>query len=123
MFLLLENITCGGVSSVKGNRHVKSDGKKKIIYMDATILFGQSMSQMLPYDESGMWYGHPDLYTDKLEEFLGKTSDEKDFTNFIEVDLKYLDKIKEKTKHFPFCLEVKKINPDKYNDYMKKNKT
>ena len=36
---------------------------------------------------------------------------------YLEVDLKYPDKIKEKTKHFPFCPENKKINPDKYNDY------
>ena len=31
--------------------------------------------------------------------------------------------MKEKTKNFLFCPENKKINPDKYNDYMKKNKT
>ena len=61
MFWLLENITGGGVSSVMGNRHVKSDGNKKIKYMDATNLYGQSMSQMLPYDEIGMWYGHLDI--------------------------------------------------------------
>ena len=30
--------------------------------MDATNLYGHSMSQMLPYDEIKMWHGHPDLY-------------------------------------------------------------
>ena len=28
------------------------------------------MSQMLAYDESEVWHGHPDLYMNKLEEFL-----------------------------------------------------
>ena len=29
--------------------------------MDATNLYGHSMSQMLLYDEIEMWPGHPDL--------------------------------------------------------------
>ena len=41
---------------------------------------------------------------------------------FIEVDLKYPDNIKEKTKNFPFCPESKKINLDKHSDYKKKIK-
>ena len=36
--------------------------------MDATNLYGHSMSQPLPYDEIEMWQGHPDLYMNKLEE-------------------------------------------------------
>ena len=36
--------------------------------MDATILYGQSMSQVLSYDEIDMWHGHPDLYMKKLEQ-------------------------------------------------------
>ena len=32
--------------------------------------------------------------------------------------MKYPDNIKEKTKNFPFGPENKKINPNKYNDYM-----
>ena len=36
--------------------------------------------------------------------------------------MKYPDDIKEKTKLFPFCPENKKINPNKYNDYMNKIK-
>ena len=51
-----------------------------------------------------------------------KTSDDSDIGYFLEVDLKYPDNIKEKTKHFPFCPENKKINPNKYNDYMNKIK-
>ena len=32
---------------------------------------------------------------------------------FSEIDLKYPDNIKEKTKNFPFCPQNRKINPDK----------
>ena len=76
---------------------------------------------MLPYDEIEMWHGHPDLYMNWLEEKLN-TPDDNEIGSFLEVDLKYPDNIKEKTKHFQFCPENKKINPDKYIDYMKKMK-
>ena len=79
------------------------------------------MSQFLPYDEIEMWRGHPDLLMNWLEEILN-TPNDSDIGYFLEVDLKYPDNIKEKTKNFPFCPENKKINPDKYNDYMKKIK-
>ena len=104
-----------------GDRYVKSDENKKISYIDATNLYGHSMSQFLPYDEIEMWHGHPDLYMNWLEERLN-TPDDNEIGYFSEVDLKYPDDIKEKTKHFPFCPENKKIDPDKNTDYMKKIK-
>ena len=119
--LLLENILRGGLTSVMGDRHVKSDENKKILFMDATNLYGHSMSQMLPYDEAEKWHGDPDKYWNWLDEILN-TPDDADIGYFLEVDLKYPDNIKEETKHFPFCPENEKINPDKYNDYMKKIK-
>ena len=121
LIFLLENNIRGGISSVMGDRYVKSDECKKISYMDATILYGHSMSQMLPYDEIEMWHGHPDTYWNWLEEILN-TPDDSDIGYFLEVDLKYPHNIKEKTKKFPFCPENKKIDPDKYNDYVKKIK-
>ena len=42
----------GGVSSVMGDRYVKSDEKKRIKYVYANILYDNSMSEKLPYDES-----------------------------------------------------------------------
>ena len=51
MILLLENNIRGGISSVMGDRYVKSDDNKKILYLDANNLFGHSMPQPLPYDE------------------------------------------------------------------------
>ena len=106
LILTLKNIIRGGISSVKGGRYIKSDYNKTILYMDATNFYGHSMSQMLPYNELEMWHGLPDLYMNKLEETL-KTPDDNDVGYFIEVDLKYLDNIKEKTKNFPFCPEKK----------------
>ena len=53
-----------------GDRYVKSDENEKIIYIDATNLYGHSMSQVLPYDEIKMWHGHPDLFMNKFEEIL-----------------------------------------------------
>ena len=44
MILLLENNIRGGISSVMGDRYVKSDDNKKILYIDANNLYGWAMS-------------------------------------------------------------------------------
>ena len=62
LILLIENNIRGSISSDMGDRYVTSDENKKMLYMDATNLYGHSMSQMLPYDEIEMWHGHLDLY-------------------------------------------------------------
>ena len=121
LILLLENNIRGGISSAMGDRYVKSGEDNSILFTDATNLYGHSMSQMLPYDEIEMWHGHTDKYWNWLEEILN-TPDDSDIGYFLEVDLKYPDNKKEKTKNFPFCPENEKIDPDKYNDYMKKIK-
>ena len=79
--------------------------------MDANNLYGHSMSQPLPYDGIEMWDGHLDLYMNKLDEILDKP-DDSDIGYFVEVDLRYSDKIKEKTKNFPFAPENKIIPKD-----------
>ena len=104
-----------------GDRYVKSDETKKILYMDAANLYGHSMSQPLPYDEIEMWHGHLDLYMNKLEEILN-TADDSDIGFFVEVVLRYPDNIIEKTKNFPFCPGNKIIDKDKYNENMKEIK-
>ena len=118
LILLLENNIRGGISSVMGDRYVKSDENKKIICADANILYGHSMSQFLPYDEIEMWHGHPDKYWKWLDKILNTPVDS-EIGYFLEVDLKNPDDIKQKTKHFPFFPENKKIDPNKYNEYMK----
>ena len=112
LILLSENNVNGGTSSVMGDRYVKSEDNKKIGYIDATNLNGHSISQLLPFDESEMWHGHPDLYMNKLEEILN-TPDDSDNGYFVEVDLRYPDNIKEKTMNFPFCPENKVIRKNK----------
>ena len=115
MILLLENNIRGGISSVMGDRYIKSDKNKKILYIDANNLYGHSMSEPLPYDE---------IKFDniiKLEDILN-TPDDSGIGYFIEVDLTYPDNIKEKTKKFPFAPMNKKINPNNFNDYMKEIK-
>ena len=85
-----------------GNSYVKSDKNKKILYKDATNLYGHLMSESLSYDE---------IKFDKnvkLEDILN-TPDDNDIGYFIEVDLKNPDNKKEKTKHFPFAPENKKL--------------
>ena len=51
MIFLFENNLRGGISSVMGERYVRSEENKKILYVDANNLYGHSMSQPLPYDE------------------------------------------------------------------------
>ena len=104
-----------------GDRYVKLDDNKKILYTDATNVYEHSRSEPLHYDEIEMWHGHPDLYMDKIEEVL-ITPDDSDIGYFVEIDLKYPDKIEEKIKKFPFFLEIKVILKDNYNVYMKKIK-
>ena len=73
------------------------------------------MSEPLPYDEIKFDNNV------KLEDILN-TPDDSDIGYFIEVDLKYSNNIKEKTKQFPFAPVNKKINPDDFSDYMKEIK-
>ena len=115
MILLFENNIRGGISSVMGDRYVKSDKSKKILYADASNLYGHSMSQPLPYDEIKFDQNV------KLEDILN-TPDDSDIGYFVEVNLTYPDNLKRKTKKFPFAPVNKKINPDNFNEHMKKIK-
>ena len=109
MILLLENNIRGGISSVMGDRYIKSDENKKISYVDANNLYGHSMSQPLPFDEI--------QFDNNINlEDISNTPDDSDIGYFIEVDLIYPDNIKEKTKNFPFAPVNKKIDPDDFND-------
>ena len=121
IILTLENNIRGGIGSVMGDRYVKSNENRKILYMDANNFYGYSMFQPLPYDEIEMWRGHPDTFMNWLGEILN-SPDDSDIGFFIEVNLNYPDNIKEKTKNFPFAPENKIIPKDKYNDYLNKIK-
>ena len=113
MILLLENGIRGGISGVMGDRYVKSDKDKNILYFDATNLHGFGMSQSLPYDEIKF-----ETENVCLEEILN-TSDDNDIGYFLEVDLEYPHNIRQKTKYFPFVPENKLISKDDFGPYMK----
>ena len=81
MILLIENNIRGGISSVMGDRYVKSDENKKILYIDATNLYGHSMSQMLLYDEIKF---EKDICIEILN-----TPNDNEIDCFFEADLKY----------------------------------
>ena len=46
LILTLENNIRGGISSVMGDRYVKSNENKKMLYIDSSNLYGHSMSQV-----------------------------------------------------------------------------
>ena len=115
MIFLLENKIRGGISSVMGDKYVQSDKNKKILYVDANNLYGHSMSQPLLFDEFKFDNNV------KLEDVLNTPYDG-NIGYFIEVDLTHPNNIKEKTNNFPFAPVNKKINPDKFCDYMKEIK-
>ena len=71
------------------------------------------MSEPLPYGETKF---NRDV---ELEDILN-TPHDSDIGYLIEVDLKYPDNIKEKTKNSPFAPVNKKIDPDDFSEYMKK---
>ena len=113
MILLLENNLRGGISGVMGDRYVKSDKNKNILYGDANNLYGFGMSQPLLYDKISF-----ETDNDCLDEILN-TPDENDFAYFLEVDLEYPYNIRQKTRYFPFAPENKTISKDDFGPYMK----
>ena len=113
MILLLENNIRGGINSVMRDRYVISNENRKILYIDANNLYGDSMSQPLLYDENKFDQNV------KLEDFLNNP-DDSDIGYFVEVDLIWLfdDNRKERSKHFPLALVIKINNLDDFSDYM-----
>ena len=101
MILLLENNIRGGISSVMGDRYIKSDKNKKILYIDANKLYGWAMSESIPYDEIKLDNNI------NLEDILN-TPDDSDIGYFVELNLTYPNNIKQKQKLFHLLLKIKK---------------
>ena len=108
MILFLENGIRGGISSIMGDRYVKSDKDKNILYGDANNLYGFSMSQFLPYDNIKF-----ETENVCLEKILN-TPNDIDIGYFLEVDLEYPYNKGQKTKHFPFAPENKTISKNDF---------
>ena len=119
LLLLLENNIRGGISSVMGDRHVQSDEKKQILYIDANNLYRWAMSQYLPTGEFEILPLDPCNYIlEQLVEDLLQIPDDNEYGFFIECDLEYPVEIKEKTKNFPFCPYQTKADPNIFSGYM-----
>ena len=116
MILLLENGIRGGLSGVMGDRYIKSDKNRKILYVDANNLYGFGMSQWLPFDDIKFV---TELTENIFLKEILKTPDDSDIGYFLEVDLEYPHNIRQKTKHFPFGPENKSISKDDFSPYMK----
>ena len=105
MILLLEKNIRGGISSVMGDRYVKSDENKKILYAGANNFYGHSMSETLRYDK---------FIFDKnvkLEDILN-TPDDSDIRYFIEIDITYPDNMKKRKQNiFHLLLWIKILFP------------
>ena len=113
LILLFQNNIRAGISSLVGDRYVKSDGNKKILHVNASILYQWAMSEHLLHDETKFDRSFI------LKEVLN-SSDDSDFGYFFEVDLKYADITKYKTKNILFAPENKKIIPEVSREVMRK---
>ena len=80
--MLIEINVGEGISSNKGDRNVKTDDNKNILYADANNLYGHSMSQPLRYNETK-------FEKDICLNGILNTPDDKDIGYFEEVDLSY----------------------------------
>ena len=94
LILTLENNIRGGISSVLGDRDVKSHENIFIIYFDANYPYGHSLSQPVPFDEIKF---HKNV---KLE-VIKRTPDNSDIGCFAEVDSIYPHK--KKIRKFSNC--------------------
>ena len=102
MNLLLENNIKAGISSVKGDRYVKSDETKTILRIVANKLYECAMSESLLSD--GIEFDE----NVKLERKL-KPPDDSGIGYFVEVDSKYPVEIKEKICIIYFAQRKKSV--------------
>ena len=89
--LFIEKIIFGCISSVMGDRYIKSDENRKILYIDSTNLYGHSMSQPLPFDEIKFERNVC------LNEILN-SQDDNDIGYFLEVHSTYPYNLRQKSK-------------------------
>ena len=115
MILIIEKNIRGGISSVMGDRYVKSDENKKIIYIDANNLCGHSMSQPLPYAVIK-------FERNVCLKAILNTPDDNASGCFLAVDLSYACNIRQTTKLFLFCPENKSTYKDDFKIFMKRIK-
>ena len=84
------------------------------------------MSQYLPYDEiehiGGASVSQRDRNKNSILEDNIKSQEDSEIGNFVEGDLSYLDKMKQKRNKFHLLLKIELMHPDDINDndYLKR---
>ena len=86
LLLLLENNIRGRISSVMGDRYIKLDDNKKLLYIDANSVYGWAMSQYLPTGD----FEEIDIQNEDEILNIISTADDNEIGYFIECDLQYL---------------------------------
>ena len=129
LLLLLENTLRGGISSVKGDRHVESDVNKQNLYFIANTRYGWAIVQYLHLAKSKKLPFNPSNYTKsasgtinytlvQLVEDLLQKPDDFEIGFFIECDLEFPQDIKEKSENFPLCFYQVEANCELFSEYM-----
>ena len=86
-----------------GNRYVKSDVNKKIVYIDANNLYGWAMSESLHYDDN--------KFDKNINLDISNTPDDSDIGYLVEVDSQYPDGKRRKQNISPFA-QRRKLVPE-----------
>ena len=125
LLLLLENHIRGVISSVMGPRYIESDENTKLLYIDASNLYGWAMSQYLPtgnFKKIKLWcdevYEYDSGLMNEIKEDILETPDDNDYGYIIECDLENPAEIIEKTENFAFCPYQAKADPELFTTYM-----
>ena len=119
LLLLLENNIRERISSIMGDRYLEADKNTKLLYIDASNLYGWAMSQYLPtgdFKKIKVLEIDDSVLLDEIKEVIINTPDDNEYGYFIECDLEYPAEIKEKTENFPQCPYQTKSDPNLFSD-------
>ena len=109
-FVKADNIYTRKVNDLSSDKKVKklkiNDLNKFIMYLDASNLYGHSMSKPLPY-KNFKWSNDLTLDLKNLR------------TRIYEVDIEIHKELHDKFKDYPLCSEIKNIPEDMLSEYQK----
>ena len=97
-----------------GDSFAESGEKRQIVHIDANNLYGWSMGQYLPNEDTKF------MKIVELED-ISNTPNESNVGFFVEVDLNFSDNIKKNKKLYSFSNE-QKANISDFTEYVKSNK-
>ena len=118
--LFFEKTIRGGVSGVMGERYFKANEEYKLLYVDANNLYGWAMMEPQPHSQFKVIT--PDISIEDFTQKVLSIPDDNPIGYYYEVDLKYPDDIKFKSKNMPYCPEQIVAPDDWLSPYQKKLK-